>query len=161
MKQLLSIALAVMALAACTSLDCSIDNVVACQWQLRTTSGLDTLKIDTLTITTRRYNGTDSTLFNKGIGITAFSLPMSYSATADTLLLHLKDTTGQQWRDTITVTKTNQLHIESVECSPQYYHTLTEVSHTTNIIDSIVIHNSNVTNDASSENVYLYLRSRR
>lgn len=161
MKQLHSlffVAFVVSLLGACSSIECSIDNVVASQYQLRRGSGLDTLKTDTVTITAARAQG-DTLLYNKGTGITAFSLPMSYNADADVLYFQLVDTAHNEWRDTITVQKNNQLHLESVECSPQYYHTLLSVSHTTNIIDSIVIHDPNVTNDATKQNLYIYLRN--
>lgn len=162
MKQLRSLLLvvaAVIALGACTSIDCSINNVVECQWQLRTPTGLDTLKTDTLTIYSLRADGADTTLYNRGTGsVTAFALPMSHVREADVLFLNLKDTTGQSWTDTITIQKANQVHMESVDCSPQYYHTLTGVSHTTHIIDSLVINHSNVTNDATLKHLYLYLR---
>lgn len=161
MRSLLLVAVVALLMAACSSIDCSIDNVVACQWQLRCATGLDTLRVDTLTITTTRNDGQDATLYNKGIGITAFSLPMSYAGEADVLFLHLADTAHQSWRDTITVQKASRLHMESVDCSPQYHHTITGVSHTSNIIDSIVINDPNVTNDATKQNLLLYLRSRR
>lgn len=161
MRSLLLVMVAALLATACTSIECSIDNVVACQWQLRHGTGLDTLRVDTLTITTIRTDGRDTTLYNKGIGITAFSLPMSYAAAADVLVLHLADTAHQSWRDTITVQKASQLHMESVDCSPQYYHTISGVSHTSNIIDSIVINDPNVTNDATKQNLHLYLHSRR
>lgn len=160
LRVLLALVLTALGLDACTSIDCSINNVVECQWQLRRGAGLDTLKTDTLTIYTLRADGQDTVLYNRGTGsVTAFSLPMSHNREADMLYLTLKDTLQQSWTDTITVEKTNQVHMESVDCSPQYYHTLTGISHTTNIIDSIVINNSNVTNDATLQHLYLYLRS--
>lgn len=161
MKQLhslLFVVFSLLALGACSSIDCSIDNVVASQYQFRRSSGLDTLKTDTVTITAARTIG-DTILYNKGTGITAFSLPTSYDGDADILYFHLVDTAHNEWRDTISVQKSNQLHLESVECSPQYYHTLLSVSHTNNIIDSIVINEPNVTNDATKQNLYIYLRS--
>lgn len=161
MRSLLFLVLATVLLAACSSIDCSIDNVVADNWQFRRGKGLDTLTVDTLTITTMRADGQDTTIYNKGIGISAVSLPMSYAGEEDVLFLHLADTASQSWRDTVTIQKTNQLHMESVDCSPQYYHTITSVSHTSNVIDSIVINDPNVTNDATKQNLYIYLRSRR
>lgn len=162
MKQLhslLLLVLAVIVLGACTSIECSIDNIVACQWQLRKSNSLDTLKTDTITIYSTRADGQDTILYNKGVGISAFSLPMSHTREADVLYLNLKDTTQTEWTDTITLSKTNQTHMESVDCSPQYFHTLTGIKYTTNIIDSIVINNSNVNNDATIQHLYLYLRS--
>lgn len=155
-----AVILTIVAMAACTSIDCSIDNVVACQWQLRKGSGLDTLKTDTLTISATRASGQDTIIFNRGTGISSFSLPMSYSADADVLLLQLADTAGNSWTDIVSIAKTNQPHMESVDCTPQFHHTITGVSHTTNIIDSVVINHPNVTNDATQQNLYLYLRSR-
>lgn len=160
LRSLPLLALTAVSLGACTSIDCSISNVVAAKWQLRTSSGTDTLKADTLTVYTQRADGQDTVLFNRGVGITSFTLPMSHTNATDVLYLHLADTTGQEWNDTITLEKSNELHIESVECSPQYYHTLSSVSHTTHIIDSIVINNANVNNNATLQNLYLYLRSR-
>lgn len=146
--------------SACTSLDCSINNTVACQWQLRRGDGLDTLKTDTLTIYTVRADNQDTILYNRGTGaVTSFSIPMSYVRDADVLLLHLADTAYHEWTDTITLQKKSQLHMESVDCSPQYYHQLLGVQHTSHIIDSIVINQPNVTNDATLKNILLYLRS--
>lgn len=159
MRFLLIAILGLLILGACSSIECSIDNVVESHYLLRRGSGFDTLKTDTITITAARTIGQDTTLYNKGTGTTGFFLPMSYDGESDVLYLHLVDTAHNEWCDTITILKSNQLHLESVECSPQYYHTLLSVSHTTNIIDSIVINDPNVTNDATKQNLFLYLRS--
>ena len=44
-----------------------------------------TLK-DTLTISTKKIEGTDSVLINKDVNVDSFSLPMSYSLDEDVLL---------------------------------------------------------------------------
>ena len=120
----------------------------------------DTLA-DTLTISTNRTDGSDSILINKNVKTTEFSLPISYSHPQDVFYFETKDTlTGVCTFDTITVTKEDRPHFESVDCSPLYFHTITAINTTNNAIDSVVIINPDVSYDTSKKHIYIYFKHR-
>ncbi len=141
--------------AGCTSLDCSIENTVALNVAIP-----DTLSDDTLSVSTT-VGDRDTTLYNRGHGITTFSLPVSHDGGEEVLYLAFTDTTGTTITDTLTLVKTNEPHFESVDCTPQFWHTIEGVSATHNRLDSVVITNNFVNNDQSAQHISLYLRTAR
>ena len=144
---------------ACSSIDCPIQNTVYTTYKIyNKVEKVDTLR-DTLTVYSKRVEGTDSVFINKDIKVTNFSLPISYMADADTLVFEFKNVKSIILKDTVTVSKTNTPHFESVDCSPSYFHNLTGVKYTKNKIDSIVIKNTTVSYDASKEHFHIYLKS--
>lgn len=160
MRKLPFILFAVMLLvASCSSIDCPVQNVVATVYTLKKQDGTaDTLR-DTLTIMTRRSDGTDTTLLNKSVGTTGFQLPIGYTNPEDTLYFIVSDTTGT-YEDIAYIKKDNQPHFESVDCNISFFHTLTGVrlaSH--NAIDSIVIHKTAVNYDLSTEHFHIYFKA--
>lgn len=140
--------------AACTSLDCSIDNLV-----MLNVGVPDTLKADTLTVSAITESG-DTDVFTNGIGITSLTIPLSHQQDVDHFLFAFTDTTGTELVDTVTISKTNQAHMESVDCPPQFWHTITGVSTTHNRLDSISVINTNVDNDLSQQHITLHLHPR-
>ena len=118
-----------------------------------------TLK-DTLTISTKKIEGTDSVLINKDVNVDSFSLPMSYSLDEDVLFFEIHTLSKQVFKDTVTVSKENRSHFESVDCSPSFFHTITDVKTTHNYIDSIVINQKEVNYDAYKAHFYIYFGSR-
>lgn len=84
-----------------------------------------------------------------------FDVPMSYSLATDTMMLtvHLTDSTSIM--DKIYITKENHPTFEDVDCAPRYNHTITHVSSTHNFIDTLIINNEKVNNDASVKNIYI------
>lgn len=150
---------AVLLVTACSSIDCPLNSLVYTQYQLLDGAGkADTLK-DTLTISTDRTDGSDSVLLNRSVNTTAFSLPISYAADHDVFFFEIKDTlTKTSVYDTVTVTKTNEPHFESVDCAPSFFHTITAVSHTGHRIDSIVINNPEVNYDTSKKHFRIYFK---
>lgn len=151
MKKLLTLALAALTLAGCTSIDCSIDNTV--MMQVRIKGATDTLNVSAL-----RSGEADTLLYNRGVSTDSLQLPMSYMQQTDSYRFVFKDAAGQVTADTLSVSKTNEPRFESVDCSPQYFHTLTAVSSTHHFIDSVVINNSQVTNHVSSAHLLIYTR---
>ena len=122
------LAVAAMLLAvSCASIDCPMNSLVYTQYQLRTPGGaVDTLA-DTLTISTTRTDGYDSVLINKNVATTEFSLPISYSQPEDVFFIETKDSVlKNSIFDTITVTKEDYPHFESVDCSPALFHTIAQ-----------------------------------
>ena len=150
-------------LTACSSIDCPVQNLVYTQYALMKADGTtDTLAVDTLSIWTRRADGSDSLLLNRLCGATAtgFDLPISYTHPEDVLVTLLADTLGHHYLDTIRIKKDDQPHFESVDCQAAFFHTLTAVSATHNAIDSIRINHASVTYDTQNTHIYLYLAPR-
>lgn len=161
-KATLISALTVLILSACTSIDCPVDNIVATVCTLYKPDGVtpDTLRTDTLTITSPLSQSGDTTLVNRLVNATTIQLPVSYFQPVDTLYLTLADTltTSQHkvYHDTVYISKTNTPHFESVDCNMSYFHEITEISHTHHRIDSIVIKKSSVNYDLTNDHLRFY-----
>lgn len=104
--------------------------------------------IDSLTL---QGVGSDSILRNNDKNVSSLSLPLR------------KDTTLTQFAvtfnnvpDTLTVRHTNNQQFISLACGCFVYHTVEEVTHTTHIIDSVLIVNAAVEN-YEQNNLQLYL----
>ena len=148
-----SVALLAAFFAACTSVDCPLNNAVYTNYQL---AGPVTTLPDSLTISTERSDGTDSVLINKQTNTTEFSLPVSYAHDEDVLYFQ----TGQLL-DTVVVSKTNQPHFESVDCGVNYFHTITNVRYTRHALDSIIINHNDVNYDVTPKHFYIYFKEYR
>lgn len=151
--------LMLVALAACSSIDCPLNNRVYTKYALRTPEGkADTLKLS-MTISTNRTDGSDSVLINKDENVTSFSLPISNAQPRDSFFVEL---TGETMNsiDTVVVSKNDKMHFESTDCTPSYFHTLTGVATTHHAVDSIVINNNNVDYDSSKTHFYIYFAPR-
>jgi len=61
--------------------------------------------------------------------------------------------------DTVWIKKEDHPHFESVDCNTVFFHTLTNVRHTRNYLDSIVIKNTSVTFDDETVHFKLYPKS--
>lgn len=140
-------------LAACSSVDCPLNNTVYTNYKLM---GTVTTLPDTLTITTTRTDGYDSVLINRQVNTDSFSLPMSYGRAADTLYIHVNALV-----DTLRIEKTNTPHFESVDCGVAYFHTITGVQYTRHAIDSIVINHKDVNYDATHQHFHIYFKEYR
>lgn len=161
MRKIIVFALILMAVGACTSIDCPVQNKVYTVYSLKKADGTtDTLKVDTLTITIKRANGTDSILQNSATGITTFDLNISYTQPEDVFYYTLLDTLGNTYHDTVYVKKEDEPHFESVDCQATYFHRLTEVRSTHHIIDSVVINHSTVNYDTTKEHFHIYFKAR-
>jgi len=163
MQRLTAAVLALAAiLAACTQIDCPVENTVATVLQLSKADGTpDTLKADTLTITTRRADGGDTTLLNRLTGATSFALPVSSGAPADTLFILLADTAGRAYTGALVVQKDDKPHFESVDCAMSYFHTITAVAYSCQRIDSVAINKTNIDYDSSTPHLLIYLNHPR
>lgn len=140
-------------MAACSSIDCPLNNVVYTNYKLE--GPVQTLP-DTLTISTQRFNGMDSVLINQQVNTDSFSLPMSYGRPEDVLYFH----TGHL-HDTVWIEKTNEPHFESVDCGLNYFHTITGVRFTRHALDSIVINHNRVSYDVTQKHFYIYFKEYR
>lgn len=140
---------------SCESIDCTVDNVVTLNVGFYSSDdGSAFLLTDTLTVTAA---GTDSVLYNRGIGIATVSLPMSYWQEADTLLLHFAN--PDETHDvTLIVGKQNTPHFESPDCPTTMFHEITGTTlvDPTGYIDSVGVTKNSV-RYGSQENIKIYL----
>lgn len=148
-------------IGACTQIDCPVENRVYTVYDLLKEDGTtDTLKVDTLTISTKRADGTLDTLLSSAVGITWYELAISYTQPEDEFYYILHDTLGNVYKDTVRIKKENYQHFESVDCQPAYFHKLTEVQTTHHIIEDIEINNSTVNYNATEEHFHIYFKAR-
>ena len=163
MRKIVVLLLTVIAIGACTSIDCPVQNFVGTNYAIknnnRKSNPLDT---DTLWIWSTRADGADTILLNGLSGDNeTFTLPISYTKPEDVLYTLLKDTLGNSWLDTIHVQKTDFQHFESVDCQVAFFHEIKAVTITEHAFDSIVIKNSHVNYDPTYDHIYLYLKADR
>lgn len=147
--------------AACSSIDCPVQNTVAVNYGLYRMDGTeavaDTLA-DTLYIWTIRADGTDTLLMNRGVNLTTFSLPISYQHPEDVLVFLRAAIDGAWSLDTVWLKKDDIPHFESVDCSAHFFHNLTAVRCTHQGIDSITIDNPSVNYDSSPTHLRIYFK---
>lgn len=149
-------------LSACSSVDCPVDNIVATVYKMYKSDGtLDTLRTDTLTITSQRADRSDTILLNRSIDTQSFQLPVSLTQDIDTLYLTFADTATVNHKvlfDTLYIYKTNTPRFESVDCNISYFHEITDIKYTRNRLDSIVVNKSSVNYDLSKEHLRVYVK---
>ena len=154
--------LLVMLMVACSSIDCPVDATVTTQYQIKNSDGTAWTLTDTMTVTSTRKDGVevkllDSVVYNRGINISEFSLPISYSHPEDVLVFQFDNSDNNlHVADTLWIKKYDYPHFESVDCNSAFFHTITNVRSTHNYIDSIVINNPSVTYDYETVHFRLY-----
>ena len=146
---------------ACSSIDCPVQNTVAVNYAICDAEGQEAALTDTLWVWTRRSDGTDTLLLNRGIGLTTFSLPVSYSHPEDTLLFYIADTNGFWTLDTLFLKKDDIPHFESVDCSAHFFHRLTGTRCTHNGLDSVTIETPLVSYDQTKTHLKIYFTPRQ
>lgn len=146
-------------LAACSSVDCSINNKVNCIWNIVYADGDDVTPNYYITLTSvRSSDGEDTIMVNLQQNAKTLSLPVSYVQEEDVMHFWVfQDPSTFLGYDEIKVTKTNTPVFESVDCDTRYNHKITSVATTHNFIDSVVVINADVTNIPSNENIRIYL----
>lgn len=147
--------------AACTSIDCPVESNVATLYQVRNSDGTELTLTDSITVTTKTAKDSDTIIFNKGVSISSFSLPVSYKHPEDVLVFSFDNDNNNNLHvtDTVWIKKEDYPHFESVDCSAAFFHIITDVRYTRNYIDSIVIKNPSVTYDSKTVHFYFYPKS--
>lgn len=150
--------------AACSSIDCPVENTVAVRYGIYTTDGssevADTLQ-DTLWVWITRGQLSDTLLLNGLVGLSSFAMHVSYQRPVDTLIFHLSDTLHRRTVDTVFLSKTDTPHFESVDCSAHFFHRLTAVRSTHRAIDTITINQPAVNYDQTQTHLHIYFKERR
>ncbi len=155
-KTILVLLLGILAIEGCEEIDCTLNNVVQCHYTLYDTQTGSTASLaDTLTVTAL---GTDSVLYNKGVGVSTLSLPMSYYQDADTLCFTI-DTANETYVSTVVIAKTNTSHYENPDCPATMFHTITSAVVTSGVgIDSVAVSRADV-NYLQDENIKIYIHT--
>lgn len=151
--RLLLILSGLLMLAACDSYDCTLYNYVGLYGKFYQ-NGKEVALTDTLTITAGKSG---PVLLNKVSGKSHFDVALSYWQEEDTLVLAVE---GEAYlmRDTIWVTKSNQVHYESPDCPTTLFHTIQDVRSTHVFIKDITIIRSSVNYDTTN-NLEIHLLS--
>ena len=155
-RKLLSMVAVGVFLASCSSIDCSVNSLVRTQYQFTSSDGNALTLLDSLSVVTTTKDGKDTTILNKGVNISTFQLPISYSHPEDILVFQFSGSNGLSTADTVWVKKNDYPHFESVDCNAIFFHQLTDVRYTRTCLDSIVIQNPSVTNDDQVVHLYIY-----
>lgn len=164
MRKVIIISMFMVSLAACTSIDCPVQNLVYTNYALKKADGTtDTLRTDTLWIWTKRFDGTDTLLLNALCGSTAtkFSLQISHTQPEDVFFTLLKKPDGTILCDTFRIKKKDIPHFESVDCQASYFHELEAVSTTRHALDSITINYPHVNYDVTNTHYHIYFKAQR
>lgn len=167
----LSLLFAIIAvITSCSSIDCQLNGSVYCRYQLKDQYLNDVAFNYPLTVTLCDTDSGDIVIINNESNASTIDIPMSYNNATDVLKFTLTVTDTIEGEDTvyyvttphtdiIRITKTNEPYFESIDCAARYNHTIENVQSSHNFIDSLVINKSRVTNDASTENIYIFLSS--
>ena len=128
-------------LSACDSINCPLNSKVAAIYSFYDSNGKAFTIGDTLTVTAV---GTNQVLVNKLVNQSKISLPVSYYAPCDTLVLRISDTDGLSATDTIWMEKVSTPHADDPSCPIHIWHKVTDIRYTDNIIDTIAIVNPDI-----------------
>lgn len=150
-----------LALAACSSTDCPLNNTVSLKANFYyAPTGTLTNVNDTLSVIA--VGKRDTTILNRYIKFNSITLPMSYAQAVDTLLFRFITNYGSA-TDSVFIAHTNEAHFVSLDCSTAFFHQIKSVSctHRTpslnfpTAIDSILIVNPSVSYD-KTENLKIF-----
>lgn len=142
-------------LNACASIDCPLNSTVYATYNFYQNGEPATLA-DTLNICLR-VNGKDSLVVNRLYNSKTVNLPLSYYQATDTLLLKVSLANHRSYLDTVYISKENLPHFNKPECGTWVEHLVTQIRHTHNDLDSIVLIQPKIdTNE--TENFRLYFK---
>lgn len=143
----------------CSSIDCNINGRVMCHYALQDGDGNNVQLQYPLSVTFHREHADSDTVYiNQQSNVASLDIPMSYNADTDEIALTLTIDQDTEITDVVRITKTNIPQFESVDCAPRYHHEIEAVSSTHNFIDTVIVNNPKVSNNASVTNIYLRLR---
>lgn len=147
---------------ACSSVDCALQKKVECKVQMVDANGQEVAFDGYLTVSIAEPTDetVKDTLLNRLDKVSSFSFPLSYAADVDILRLSFSNREeNADVIDVLSIEKSNEPVFESVDCAPRFNHTISSVSCTSNIIDSVKINNKKVDNDASKVHLRIYMHT--
>ena len=130
-------------MTACSGEDCPINNTVAGKMAMYSHLG-DAVAINgTLSVSVVRPQG-DSVVLNRKGAASELSFPLSYTHETDTLIF---DYNGGMLYDSLYISHINVPTLVSVDCGMAMFHTITAVSSTHHVIDTLIIKSPEVNYD--------------
>jgi hypothetical protein len=144
-------------MTACSSEDCPINNTVQGKMVFYNSLG-DAVSINAmLSMTVVRPQG-DSVILNKKMNATDVAFPLSYTNETDTLIYWYDLNGTLVTYDTLYISHTNTPTLVSVDCGTAMFHTITAVSSTHTLIDTLIIKSPEVNYD-ERENIQVIYRT--
>lgn len=138
-----------MCICACSDSDCTTSNTAYVNYGFYDQDGSPIAFTVPVTVTAA---GTDSVLINQESEMRIMQLPLRYTSTEDTFVVHLNETLF----DSIYVTHQNIPHFISMDCGTGMYHHIDGIRCAGRVFDSIQIVNPDITYNAN-EHVKIYL----
>lgn len=184
----IAILIAGIAIAGCSSIDCSLENRVLCHMRFVDMDGDSVVLKYPLTVVLVRAAGDTVHYYNKQENASSIDVPLSHVGEEDMLemVLDIPDTiqvetyvtsidpeTQEETIDTlvsdsvvtfpltdeIRIRKTNEPWFESVDCSAHYNHTIEAAeADTHNFIDHIIVNDALVNNDSRKKNLFIQVK---
>lgn len=151
--RLLFILSSLLLFAACESYDCTLYNYVGMYGSFYRNGAAVQIN-DTLTISSGKAG---RVLLNGALGSSRIIVPLSYWNDEDTLVFRVNGK-GYILRDSVWITKSNQVHYESPDCPSTLFHTIQSVRSTHTFIKDITVIRSSV-NYETTDNLQIHLLS--
>lgn len=142
-----SVCALVLCMMACESNDCMLSSESYCSMAFVNGQGKAVKLQDTLTVSSTA----DVVIINRKLGATGMDVPLSYTALVDTFFLQY----NSRLADTLWVEHQNLPYFSSMDCGTVMHYKLQGVRTTNNLIDSVRITDSGVTN-MLKQNVKIY-----
>ena len=149
LRYLLAAVVLLSGIAACSDTDCTTSNTAYVNYNIYDANGNSVSLTGPVTVTAA---GTDSVLINQESNLQSMQLPLRYTSTEDTFVVHLSEVLF----DTIFVTHQNIPHFISMECGTGMYYHIDNVRCTRRIFDSISVVNPDINFDAN-EHIQMYM----
>lgn len=146
---LLVVAMLFPSIAACSDINCTTSNTAYANCAIYDANGSSVALTGPVTVTAA---GTDSVIINQESNVQSMQLPLRYTSTEDTFVVHLSEILF----DTIFITHQNIPHFISMECGTGMYYHLDNVRCTQRIFDSISIVNPDINYD-TNEHIQMYM----
>lgn len=153
----IAILLIILGMTACSSEDCPINNTVQGKMVFYNSLG-DAVSINAMLSMTVVRPQSDSVILNKKMNATDVAFPLSYTNETDTFI-YCYDLNGTLVTyDTLYISHTNTPTLVSVDCGTAMFHTITAVSSTHTLIDTLIIKSPEVNYD-ERENIQVIYRT--
>jgi len=149
LRHLLAAIVLLSGIAACSDTDCTTSNTAYVNYNIYDANGNSVSLTGPVTVTAA---GTDSVLINQESNLQSMQLPLRYTSTEDTFVVHLSEVLF----DTIFVTHQNIPHFISMECGTGMYYHIDNARCTRRIFDSISVVNPDINFDAN-EHIQMYM----
>ena len=149
LRHLLAAVVLLSGIAACSDTDCTTSNTAYVNYNIYDANGNSVSLTGPVTVTAA---GTDSVLINQESNLQSMQLPLRYTSTEDTFVVHLSEVLF----DTIFVTHQNIPPFISMECGTGMYYHIDNARCTRRIFDSISVVNPDINFDAN-EHIQMYM----